>query len=140
MHIHNLKELQRRKEALKGQIEQEKGELQETVRRIKDELTPANMIRKAVTTFLNPPATDAPDGPPQPGQKLVAPVQMLVDLLVRNRVAAGLLRQLAPAAIQAIPKLAQKAGDALPDKAVVYENLRKRVAKLRNRIHPKKED
>jgi hypothetical protein len=142
MHLHNLQELQRRKTELKAQIEREQAELQETVRQIKDELTPANIVRKAITSLWKKDDTSSPatsgNLPGGGDAGMSVPVQLLVDLLIGNPRIATLVKQFAPVLIAAVPRLVRKAGDAMPDKAKVYGTMSKGIHSLRNRLRRKR--
>jgi hypothetical protein len=138
MHLRNLQELQRRKAELKAQINQEQAELQETVRLIKDELTPANIVRKAITSLWKKDDKNAPSAGSGGESGMNLPVQLLVDLLIGNPRIAAVVKQFAPMLIAAVPRLVRKAGDALPDKDKVYGNVRNRISGWRSRLRKRK--
>lgn len=139
--VDNLTELRKRKAELKAQLEKEKAELQATVLLVREDMKPANFIKHAVTGFLgiDQKSDQTEDSNAKPGLGWGLPLQLLADALIPNRRIANLIKTLGPAALIYAPKLAKKAGDAIPSKAAIYGTMRSKIAGLRSKLKKKNE-
>lgn len=140
--------LQRRKEALKAQIEQEQTDLKQTFVEIRKEIEPAQLLKKAVTGILRPSKNKNTEAPlPYPGA-ISGPVGFLVDLLVKDPKWALLLKTIAPIAVKYLPLPSGKAKSdtkaepikTTTPKAQIYHRLRRGVSALRSGLRKKEPD
>lgn len=143
--IHSQEELQRRKAKLKAQIDREFAEMQETMKLVREDLRPINVVKNAMNSFLGRDHQSA-----NPNTDLISedigkrigniqgPIRMITNVLVRDPKIAFLLKTVGPVILALAPKLAEKAGDALPNRSEVYSGLQRRIAALRKRLRRKK--
>lgn len=140
--------LQRRKEALKAQIEQEQTDLKKTFVEIRKEIEPAQLLKKAVSGVLGFSKNKNTEAPlPSPGT-LSGPIGFLVDLLVKDPKWALLLKAVAPIAVKYLPlptgktksdTKAEQVKTSTP-KAQIYHRLRRGVSALRSSLRKKEHD
>lgn len=138
----SLAELQRRKAELKAQIDQQKSDLKKTFIEIRQEIEPANLLKKAVSGALGFSKNKASDNPANPSGQLSGPIGFLVDVFVKDPKWALLFKVFGPLAMRYIPALARKKGPAptpealpaVPVKAKMYARLRKSVSALRSQL------
>lgn len=145
--IHNQAELQRRKAELKAQMHREFTEIQETMKLVREDLRPVNVVKSAVNSFLGRDKqsantnTDLISG--DIGNRInnfQGPIRMITNVLVRDPKIAFLLKTVGPVILALAPKLAEKAGEALPHRSEIFSGLRRRVAGLRKRLRRKKKE
>ncbi|MFN0174737.1 MAG: hypothetical protein ACKVU0_08840 [Saprospiraceae bacterium] len=134
-------QLQRQKAALEAQIEQQRADLKETFREIREEIEPSNLLKKAVSGALG--LSPRKPGEPQPSilRHLPAPVSFLVDILVRDPKWALGLKLLAPVVLKFWRRPEKQHGHELGGKSVggtiktkVYGKLRSGISKLRTKL------
>jgi hypothetical protein len=143
--IHSQAELQRRKAELKAQMDREFAEIQETMKLVREDLKPVNVVKSTLNAFLgrdNQAANANTDLVSEEiGRRIgnfQGPIRMITNVLVRDPKIAFLLKTVGPIILALAPKLAEKAGDAIPDRSELYSGLRRRIAGLRKRLSRKK--
>jgi|GEM_PF-866950 len=101
--MNNQEKLQRRKAELAAQIEQQRLELKSTFIEIRQEIEPANLLKKAVSGALGF-SKNTPEGA-KTGffSRMPAPVSFLVDVLVRDPKWAIGLKLLTPLVLKYWP-------------------------------------
>ncbi|MEI6409233.1 MAG: hypothetical protein WCR52_07625 [Bacteroidota bacterium] len=139
--IRSQAELQRRKAELKAQMDREFVEIQETMKLVREDLKPINVVKAALNSFLgrdNHQANANTDMISEEIGKRIGrfqgPIRIVTNVLVRDPKIAFMLKTVGPIILAMGPKLAEKAGDALPRRSEVYGNLRQRIAGLRKRL------
>ena len=134
-------QLQRRKAALEAQNEQQRADVKETFREIREEIEPANLLKKAVGGALG--LSPRKPGEPHPSilRHLPAPVSFLVDILVRDPKWALGLKLLTPVVLKFWQRPEKKQGDVLGKKlpstsikTKVYGKLRSGISNLRAKL------
>lgn len=138
----SLAELQRRKAELKAQIEQQQSDLKKTFIEIRQEIEPANLLKKAISGTLGLSKNKTADSPTSASGQLSGPIGFLVDVLIKDPKWALLLKVFGPVAMKYIPALIRKkepaptpeALPAIPVKAKMYARLRKSVSALRSQL------
>lgn len=148
--MHNLEELQRRKAVLKAKIELQRSEIKKTFLEVREEIEPANLLKKAVQGLFRTSKAKSNELLPGHTETLSPTMSFLADLLIKDPRIAMVVKLLAPMAWKMFPKgaKAKKAAETpesqeepveLPVKAKVYGSLRQSVSTLRNRLRKKKE-
>lgn len=149
--MHNLEELQRRKAALKAKIELQRSEIKKTFLEVREEIEPANLLKKAVQGLFRTSKAKSNELLPGHTETLSPTMSFLADLLIRDPRIAMVVKLLAPMAWKMFPKSAKAKKTTepqenpeeppieLPVKAKVYGSLRQSVSTLRNRLRKKKE-
>ncbi|MBC7774926.1 MAG: hypothetical protein H7246_05755 [Phycisphaerae bacterium] len=140
----SLIKLQRRKAELKAQIEQERNDLKKTFLEIREEIKPANLLKKAVSGALGFSKKKTGEESSSVLSQLPAPLSFVVDLLVRDPKWALGLKLLTPVAIKFWPKFGKSKKPSLkenlenaPEKSVkvkIYSRLRQGISTLRNKL------
>lgn len=149
--MHNLEELQRRKAALKAKIELQRSEIKKTFLEVREEIEPANLLKKAVQGLFRTSKAKSNELLPGQTETLSPTMSFLADLLIKDPRIAMVVKLLAPLAWKMFPKgsKAKKAAETpetpeepveLPVKAKVYGSLRQSVSTLRKRLRKKKEN
>lgn len=148
--MNSLEELRRRKAELKEKIEQQRLELQHTFLEVRQEIEPANLLKKAVSGMFSFTPDKQSDGNAPVFERLPASLRFLIDLLVKDSRWALLLKFLAPVAIGYWPTAKKASVADVPEteatapeppkkstKAKIYGGLRQSVANLRESLHKK---
>jgi len=140
----SLNKLQRRKAELKAQLEQQRSELKNTFIEIREEIEPANLLKKAVSGALGFSKKKPGEEVSSVLNQLPAPLALVVDLLVKDPKWALGLKLLTPIAVKYWPKFDRSKKPAqeenlenTPEKTVktnVYSRLRKGVSALRSKL------
>lgn len=143
----NLSKLQRRKAELKAQIEQQREDLKKTFLEVREEIEPANLLKKAVSGALGFSKKKSGTGMAEGLKRLPAPVAFLVDILVRDPKWALGLKLLTPLAMKYWPGSNQSAGQAseekplpidnIPPKVGIYGKLRRGISAFRSKLRRK---
>jgi len=143
----NISQLQHRKAALAAQIEQQRADLKQTFREIREEIEPANLLKKAVSGALG----FSPKKPGEPDSgilgRLSTPISFLVGMIVKDPKWALGLKLLTPVVLKFWRRPEMKQGHELGGKATgvsvktkIYGKLRSGVSSLRAKLRkPKKE-
>ena len=140
----SLNKLQRRKAELKAQLEQQRSELKNTFIEIREEIEPANLLKKAVSGALGFSKKKPGEEVSSVLNQLPAPLALVVDLLVKDPKWALGLKLLTPIAVKYWPKFDRSKKPAqeenlenTPEKTVktnIYSRLRKGVSALRSKL------
>ncbi len=140
----SLSKLQRRKAELKAQIEQERNDLKKTFIEIREEIEPANLLKKAVSGALGFTKKKTGEEVSSVLNQLPAPLAFAVDLLVKDPKWALGLKLLTPVAVKYWPKFGKSKKPALeeplenapetPMKVKIYSRLRQGISALRNSL------
>lgn len=138
--IHNQAELQRRKAELRARMDREFAEIQETMKLVREDFRPANVLKSAVNSLWKPKGGDSETGliTEAVGERIAGlrgPVRLLTSLLVRDPRIALILKAVGPVILGMAPKLVERAGEKIPRRKSVYGALRRRVAALRAKMH-----
>lgn len=141
----SLAQLQRRKAELKAQIEQQRADLKKTLLEVRQEIEPANLLKKAVSGMFKFSQDKKKEDLPGVFDRLPAPARVIIDLLIKDSRWALLLKLLAPVAMNYLPSLVKNKTaetDApeqpkTPVKVKIYGSLRKSVTGLRNSLRKK---
>lgn len=144
--MNSLAQLRQRKAVLKEQIEQQRVELKNTFLEVREEIEPSFLLKKAIQGLFKPSKDDDAGTSSNFFERFPLPIGFLVDLFVKNKAIAALLKMLAPAALKIIPALFREHAEnesgetdaSSPVKAKVYGTLRQTVSSLRNQL--KKDD
>lgn len=132
--MNKLAELQRRKAALKAQIDREQAELRLTLLELREELEPANLLKKALSGV---------SGGSNSSQGLPAPLALVADVLGKDSKWGVLIKLLAPLVLRWVTRR-EKTTTAPPEsatppqktvKAKVYGRLRQNISALRQRLN-----
>ncbi len=145
--MNSLAQLQQRKAALKAQIEQQRIELKNTYSEVRKEIEPSFLLKKALQGLFNHPAENGPGSAAGFFERFPLPVSFLVDLFVKNKAVATLLKLFAPAALKIIPLFFKdrtetdtgEPSEAGAAKAAVYGQIRHAVASLRSLLNRNEE-
>jgi len=134
-------QLQRRKAALEAQIEQQRADLKDTFREIREEIEPANLLKKAVSGALGFSKNKPGDPESSILRRLPAPVSFLVDILVKDPKWALGLKLLTPVVLKFWRRPEKKQEDVLGGKSPstsikskVYSKLRSGISSLRAKL------
>lgn len=134
----SLAELQRRKAELKAQIEQQKLDLKKTFVEAREEIEPANLLKKAVTGIFSTSKNKKDDTTSGLFKQLPLPVSIIADLLIKDPKIGLLVKLAAPLAVKFFQKKAKKQGaeetPALPAKARLLGGLRQSISTFRTRL------
>ncbi len=143
--MNKLQELQRRKAELKVQIEQQRDELKKTMVEVREEMEPANLLKKAMGGIFGFSKKKTGEEPSSILTRLPAPLAFLVDVAVRDPKWAIGLKLLAPLAIKYWPKFqrskekaATENGTEAPAKPNLYGKLRQGISSLRGQLRKTK--
>lgn len=140
--MNSLEKLQQRKAQLQQQMEQEKEALKNTLLDIREEVEPANLLKKLVGGLIRP--NKRTNG--SLIQKTVPPVLSLATMLLKNSRWLVLAQWLAPLALRWLaPPATQEASPVLTigeptekaPKKDVYKRLRETISQLRAKLRKK---
>ncbi|MDX1912401.1 MAG: hypothetical protein SFV22_12985 [Saprospiraceae bacterium] len=129
--MNKLAELQRRKAALKAQIDREQAELRLTLLELREELEPANLLKKALS------GVSGGNNPSLP-----APLALVADVLGKDSKWGVLIKLLTPLVLRWVTR--REKTPAAPEsatppqktvKAKVYGRLRQNISALRQRLN-----
>ncbi len=141
--MNSLEQLQQRKAVLKAKIEQQRIELQNTFLEVREEIEPSFLLKKAIHGLFKPPKDKGVDASSNFFERFPLPIAFLVDLFVKNKAIATLLKMFAPAAIRIIPNLIKEhagtdesddPGTTPSTKSMVYGSLRQAVSAMRMQL------
>ena len=141
----NITDFARRKAELKAKMEQERLAIKDTFHEIREEIEPANLLKKAVSGVLGFNQQDKNEQtsllPPLPRS-----LGILADLFIKDPKLSLLAKIVAPLAIKYLPKRKTKEERALiefkenkphiPLKIRIYGGILRGVSALRGRIKP----
>ena len=146
----NLNKLQRRKAELQAQIEQQRSDLKQTFIEIREEIEPANLLKKAVSGALGFSKKKTGEGADGLTGGFPGPVSFLVDVLVRDPKWALGLKLLSPLAVKYWPGIKNSFGRITkksveketkpPMKTRLFAKLRQGVAALRTQLKKAEKD
>jgi hypothetical protein len=140
----NLSEIALRKAQLKAKMEQQRLDLKETFLEIKEEIEPANLLKKAVSGALG-------FKPKNENSSLLdslpRPIGILADIFIKDPKISLLTKIVAPLAMQYLPKRKTKEERALaafkenkpriPFKIKLYGGILRGISALRERLNGK---
>lgn len=103
--VDNLTELLQRKQRLADKMQQQRQELRQTLGALKEDLTPARLLKYTMRSFSKPADSGLLNTIIQNPASIRLATDFAVNTLTRNSKRARLLRILLPILIQAIPTL-----------------------------------
>ena len=138
----SLIKLQRRKAELKAKIEQQRSDLKKTFLEVREEIEPANLLKKAVSGVFRSSKNEQNKAQAGTFKQLPAPIAFMADLLIKDPRMALLVKVLAPLAMKFFPKRVKdktseessKETPIIGQKAKIYGGLRRSIISLRNRL------
>lgn len=140
--MNSLEELQQKRALLKVQIEQQRIDLKSTFLEVREEIEPSFLLKKAVRGLFKPAKNDT-SGVVNLTEGFPGSFLFLVDIFVKNKGVALLIKTITPVLLSFVPNLKaafsqKKSIEDSPEstlKSNIYGSLRRGVASLRSQIH-----
>jgi hypothetical protein len=140
--MNSLTQLQQRRAALKGRIDQQQVELKRTFQELREEIEPSFLLKKALAGLFDSRKGRGSGTSNNFLNKFPVPVSYLVDLFVKNQAVASLLKMFAPMALSYLQNRMNTSHDEKPGStklnANIYGSLRHGVASLRKQLNAAK--